>query len=123
MPRSETPRVQISQLITIGLDHGAHALCHAPVRVHVEQDRTGIPDQAVRPASDDGGTDNARQRVHPEPAKRADEHQARDHKHGHCGIGHDVDNGGAHVVVAPSGVVGMLVLFENDVAAQGLYGN
>ena len=43
--------------------------------------------------------DDARQRVHPEPIKRASEQQTGDHKHGHCGIGNDMNHGGAHIVV------------------------
>ena len=41
----------------------------APIRVHVEQNRPGIPDQTAGPTGDDAGADDARERIHPEPSE------------------------------------------------------
>ena len=84
------------------------------IGVHVEQDGAGVADQAEGPTGDDAGTDDAGERVHPEPAERAGEQQADDHQHRNGGVGDDVDHGGAHVVVAMRRAVRVLVLFESD---------
>ena len=47
-------------------------------------------------------------------SKSAGEQQAHDHEHGDCRVGHDVDHGGAHVVVAGRRSVRVLMLFEDD---------
>ena len=49
MAGAEAPEMQIGELVAVGFDDGADAFRHAPVGVHVEQDRSGIADQAVGP--------------------------------------------------------------------------
>ena len=83
-----------------------------PVGIYVEQDRAGVADQAVGPACDDERTDDAGERVHPEPAKSAGEQQAYDDENRHRGVGEDVDDGGAHIIVAMRGFLAMFVLDE-----------
>src|ERR1700730_5945905 len=65
MPRPKAPEMQIGEHVTIGLDFRPQLAGHALVGIHVEQDRAGVPDQAVRPTGDDARADDAGQRVHP----------------------------------------------------------
>src|SRR5208282_193365 len=50
------------------------------------------------------------ERVHPEPAKRAGEQQPHDDENRYGGVSDDLDNGGAHIVVAMRGFLAMFVL-------------
>ena len=75
MPRPQAPEMEIGELVALALNGLAQIVRHMPVRIHVEQDRAGVPDQAVRPAGDDDSADDARKRVHPEPAEGAGEHK------------------------------------------------
>ena len=90
------------------LDGLAEVFGHVAVGGHVQQDGAGVADQAEGPAGDDAGADDAGERVHPQPAEGAGEQQADDHQHRDGGVGHDVDDGGAHVVVAMRGAVRVL---------------
>ena len=47
----------------------------------------------------DEGTDDASERVHPEPAKSAGEQQAYDDKHRHRGVGDDVNDRGSRRIL------------------------
>ena len=59
-------------------------------------------------------TDDAGERVHPEPAKGAGEQQANDDENRHGGVGDDVNDGGAHIVVARGRDVWVFVLDKLD---------
>src|SRR5581483_5327832 len=69
MPGTEPPQMQIGQAIAIGLDHGAHTRGHAPIRIHIEQDRAGIANEAVGPDGDDNRAAETHDGVHPRPTE------------------------------------------------------
>jgi hypothetical protein len=71
MSGAETPQMQIRQSITIGFEHSPHALRHAAIGIHVEQDGTGVPHQSVGPGGDNHGAAQSLNRVHPSPAEKA----------------------------------------------------
>src|ERR1700730_9767695 len=71
MSRPQPPQMKVADLIRLALDRLAHIVGHMAVRVHVEQDRSRIAGQPVRPTRDDARAEDARERVHPEPAKSA----------------------------------------------------
>ena len=98
--RPQAPEVEIGELVAITLNGLSQFARHAPIGVHVEQDRPGVADQAIRPTGDDASPYDAGERVHPKPSESAREQQADDDKHGHGGVGHDVNDGRPHVVVA-----------------------
>src|SRR5271166_4807665 len=74
----QAPKVEIGELVAVALNGLAQLACHALVGVHVEQDRSGVADQAVRPTGDDASPDDTGERVHPKPSKGAGEQQADD---------------------------------------------
>ena len=100
MTGTKAPEMEIGERVAVALDRLPQAVRHAPIRVHVEQDRPGVADQAKRPTGDHAGSDDARERVHPEPAERTGEQQADNHQHRYRGVGDHVDDRGPHVVVA-----------------------
>ena len=66
---AQPPDMQVGQPVPIGLDFLPQPFGQLPVRVHIQQDTSGIAHQPVRPACDDAGADDAGQRVHPQPAE------------------------------------------------------
>ena len=115
MSWTEAPEVKVGNAIAVRLDHPAYAIGQAAVRHHVEQDRAGVAHQAPRPAGDDTRAEDAGERVHPEPPKRASQQQADDDHDRDRRVGDDVNDGGPHVVVAVGGaeaVSAMLMLLE-----------
>ena len=92
--------MEIGERVAVALNRLAQIVRHAPVGVHVEQDRSGVADQAIGPTRDHAGADDSGQRVHPEPAERAGEQQSDNDQHRNRRVGDHVDDGGAHVVVA-----------------------
>ena len=93
----------------------AHALGHAAVGIHVEQDRAGVADQRVGPGGDDDRADDADERVHEGPAEIPSEREPDDDQERNRRVGQHVNDGGAHVVVAVRGGVRVLVFGELDV--------
>ena len=117
MPGPETPDVQVGEPVALVLHDAPHPVCHAAVRIHVEQDGTRVPHEAVCPGRDHARAHDARERVHPKPAERTGQQQADDDQHGDGGIRHNVDQGGPHVVVAVSRavrVVAVSMFLEGD---------
>ena len=57
----------------------------------------------IGPARDHNRADKAGERIHPDPAEQAAEHQADDDQNGDRGIGQHVNDRGAQVVVAMRG--------------------
>lgn len=114
MPRPQTPQVKIGGQVAIALDDGAYSSFHAPVGIHVEQDSSSVADESDRPTRGDTSADYTGDWVHPEPAKGAREQQAANNKNRYGGVGDNVNERGAHVVVARGRLVGMFVLFEDD---------
>ena len=86
--------------------------------LHVEQNGAGVADQSVGPACDHAGTNDAHQRVDPEPAEGAGEQQAQDDEHGDGGVREDVNDRGAHVVVAPHISMRVVVVVPMVVAVR-----
>jgi len=78
---------------------------------NVEQNCARRTDQGPRPTHDHHRCDQAHRRIHPEPAELAPQHQTDDHQHRNRGIGHDVHESGAQIVIAMNAVVmGMMVI-------------
>jgi hypothetical protein len=67
---AETPRVQISQLIAIGLEYRSHTLRHSPVRVHIEEDGTGVASPYAQAAMTTAPHKAATGSIHIQPRKR-----------------------------------------------------
>src|ERR1700738_3981725 len=114
MPRPQAPKMEIGELVTLGLNFLTQLVGHAFVGIHVEQDRAGVPDQAVRPTGNDASTDDASKRVHPKPPEGTGKKKANNDEKRYGGIRNHVDPGGTHVVVASRRSVRMFVFFEND---------
>jgi hypothetical protein len=79
--------VEVGEPVAVVLDGLAQLASHAPIRIHVERNRSGVADQTVGPTGDDASPDDARKRVHPKPSEGAREQQADDDKHRHGGVG------------------------------------
>jgi hypothetical protein len=113
--RAKTSRpqlpIKVADLIPFALDRLAHIVGHMAVRVHVEQDRSCITGQPVRPTGDDARAEDGRERVRPEATKNAGQDQADDDQHRCGGVGDDVNSRSAEVVVASGRAVCMT---END---------
>ena len=67
VPWSQTPKMKIDQPLSLSLNSLPEQAFHFAIRHHVEQDRSGVPHEAVRPTRSDAGSDDAGDRVHPEP--------------------------------------------------------
>src|SRR5579863_6982629 len=113
MAGAEPPQMQVGDLVALAFDCPLHLLGHGTVRHAIEQDGAGIADEPDRPARDDERADKACQRVHPDPAELARQQQADDHQHRDRSVSRDMDDGGAHIVVAVmrfmSGVLGVIL--------------
>jgi hypothetical protein len=81
MAWTEAPEMQIGKFVTLDFDRLADLVGHLTVWVHIQQNCTRVPDQAVRPTCNDGGADDTRERIHPEPAKGASEQQSDNNEH------------------------------------------
>ena len=101
--------MQIGELIAVTLDRCTHLCTQVLIRVHVEQNPPRIAHQAERPVRDDERTDNTRQRVHPQPAERARQNQARNGHDRHHSVGHHVNIGRANVVITKRAASGAVV--------------
>ena len=109
-PGPEPPEMQVGDLIALAFDHLADLLGHARVRRAVEQDppvsRSSPTDQLaitsapMKPAS---GSIQSQPKV-------ARQHQAGDDQNRDRGIGHDMNDGGAHLVVAVMRAVAVPVI-------------
>src|ERR1700722_6361769 len=110
---SQTPEMKIGDAISIPLDGLLQVISHPAIRIHVEQDRAGVADEAIRPAGDYARPDDTREGVHPKPPERAGKKQADDDQNGYRSIRHHVNYGGAHVVVTMRLSVCVLVLLED----------
>ena len=80
--------------------------------VHTEQDGAGVANETISPGGDDDGTAKTDDRVHPRPAKEATKKQPDDDQHRNPRIRQDMNDGGAHVVVARRCTVCVLVISE-----------
>ncbi len=107
---AEPPQMHIDQRVAVALDRRAQSRGQPRVRVHVEQHRAGVADQAGRPTDDDAGADQAGERVHPQPAEAAGQQQADDDQDRHRRVGHDVHHRRAQIVVAMDGIMGVAVI-------------
>ena len=111
---SEPPYVEVGQLVPICLNHCSHALRHGSVGAHIEQHSARVSHQAIGPNSDDDGTTQTRDRVHPYPPKKSTERQADDNKHRDCRIRQDMNDGSAHIVITMRCAVRVLMFLEID---------
>jgi hypothetical protein len=112
--RTQAPQMEIGEFIAFALNGLTQIVRHVRIGVHIQQDRTSVADQPVRPTRDDTSTRDTREGVHPEPAKGPGEQQADDHAHRYSGVGNHVDHGGAHVVVTFGCPMRVLVFLEDD---------
>jgi hypothetical protein len=71
MARPQAPEMEVGELIPVGFNGLAQPGGYMRIRIHVEQDRGGVLYQAVRPARDDAGADDAGQSIHSQPKVRA----------------------------------------------------
>ncbi len=106
--------MKIINSITFPFDHLLQLIGHAPVRVHVEQDGSGIAHQSVGPARNDECADKANEWVHPKPPECTGKQQANDHEHRYGGISHYVNDSSTHVVIAVREAVRVFVFLEGD---------
>jgi hypothetical protein len=106
--------MEIGEFIAFALNGLTQIVRHVRIGVHIQQDRTSVADQPVRPTRDDTSTHDTREGVHPEPAKGPGEQQADDHAQRYSGVGNHVDHGGAHVVVTFGCPMRVLVFLEDD---------
>lgn len=106
----QSPEVQVGDAVALALDHALDLLGHVGVGHAVEQDGAGVADESDRPACDHKRTNEAGQRVHPEPAERPRQDQAHNDEHRDGGIGHDVNDRSPHVVVAMMPLMGMVTV-------------
>ncbi|KAH0444427.1 hypothetical protein KCU90_g955, partial [Aureobasidium melanogenum] len=111
MAGTHPPYMQVDHLVSAILDRVTYALRHAPVGVHVEQDRSRVAHQAVRPVCNHQRADDTGERVHPEPAKCAGQHEAYDRQHGNRRIRHHVDVRRPDVVVTGRCFMRVVVVF------------
>ena len=58
--------MKINESVAAALDYLTQIVCHATVWIHIEQDGSRVPDQAIGPTRDDAGPDDAYRRVYPE---------------------------------------------------------
>jgi hypothetical protein len=107
--------VQIGQAVAVRLNRSMDTSLGSGIGQHVEQDRSCVADQAIGPTRNDAGSHNARKGVHPQPAEAAGQKQPDDDQHRHGGVRHDVNDSGAHVVVALRAVIVVIVFAEGKV--------
>ena len=102
--------MQIGDLISLGFDRVTDLLRHLRVRRAVEQDATGIAEQARRPVGDNQRADETGKRIHPEPTEAARQHQSDNHQNGYRRIGQNVNDCRTHIIVAVVRDISMYVL-------------
>ena len=102
--------MQIGDLISLGFDRVTDLLRHLRVRRAVEQDATGIAEQARRPVGDDQRADETGKRIHPEPTEAARQHQSDNHQNGYGRIGQNVNDCRTHIIVAVVRDISMCVI-------------
>ena len=102
--------MQIGDLISLGFDRVTDLLRHLRVRRAVEQDATGIAEQARRPVGDNQRADETGKRIHPEPTEAARQHQSDNHQNGYRRIGQNVNGCRTHIIVAVVRDISMYVL-------------
>src|SRR5579872_2085789 len=114
MARAEPPQMQVGERIALALDDLAQARLQVAIRRHVEQDRAGVADEAVRPTRDDEGADHADERIDPQPIESAGEDKPGNDQDGDRGVGEDMDQSRAHIVVARRRANRMAMFLENE---------
>src|ERR1700727_1737727 len=110
MARTQPPEVQVGDPVAFALDRDLDFSGHTGIWRAVKQDRAGVAYQRDRPARNHQSADETGERVHPEPAERACQQQAGDDQHRYGGIGHHMNDRGAHIVVAMMHVIGMIMI-------------
>jgi hypothetical protein len=119
MAGPEPPKVQIGHAVALRLDSAADLPSDLLVGVHVEQAGGSVADEAVAPAGDNAGANDAGERVHLEPAEDAGQGQTNNDEYRDGGIGHHVDNGGAQVVIMLCRSVGVIMIVILVVGGAG----
>jgi hypothetical protein len=107
---TKPPNVKIGKPVAVSFDRRAHALGHAAIRSHVQQDGTGVADERIGPGGDNDGANEANHGIHPCPTEKAAEQKGGDDKERDRGVGQDVHDGGAHIVVAVCVGAGVFVI-------------
>src|SRR3984957_2533910 len=105
--------MKIGNPVAIPFDSLPEVIGHPPIRIHIEEDRSGVADQAKRPAGDYASAGDACRGVHPKPPKSSGEQQADDDEYRYSGICHHMDHGSAHIVIAVRLAMCVLMLFED----------
>ena len=100
MPRPKAPEVQIGDPVAFAFHDRAHLLDHARIGGAIEQDTTSISQQPDRPIGDDKCADQTGERIHPKPTEGTGQQKSNDNQNGNGRIRHDMNDRGAHVVVA-----------------------
>jgi hypothetical protein len=113
---TKSPNVKIGKPVAVGFDRRAHALGHAAIWSHVQQDGTGVADERIGPSGDNDSANEADHRIHPRPAEKAAQQKGDDDKERDRGVGQDVHDGGAHIVVAVCVGAGGFVIVSGVVA-------
>jgi len=100
LARPDPPDVQVhDHRFATALDHVTNLLNDRLVHLTVEQHPARLPQQPPGPDGDDGGTDDAHDRVEPVPAERFPANQGDDSQDRSQGVGQDVQVGRAQVQV------------------------
>ena len=103
--RSKPPKMQVGNPVAIALNYSSDFFHHTRIRGTVEQNAAGVPQQSERPVRDHNRTNETGKRVHPKPTERPSQKKSDDHQYRNGGIGCNVDDRGAHVVVAMMGAL------------------
>jgi hypothetical protein len=61
--------MEVRELIAFAFDCAPNVIGHAPIRVHIKQDRSSVANQTVRPACDDERADKTCERVLSAPSR------------------------------------------------------
>jgi hypothetical protein len=95
--------MQIHDPIAVNFDGSPDPLPGGLVWTDVQQDAGRIPNERNRPVGNHDRPDDARERIHPEPAVRFGQEQTCNSQYGYKRISEDMDIRGADAVVAGSG--------------------
>ena len=109
--RPDLPNVKVGDPISLPFERLADLLRQSlTVGDNIQEDDAGIADKPPRPAGDYQRTDDAHQRIEPEPAIGSAGQQGRDGQHGSQGICQNVQIGRTKIVVASGSLVSVMVM-------------
>src|SRR5262249_29734674 len=100
---TKPPNMEIGQTVSAAFYYGPQLLRPRLVCAHVQENAAGVADQSIGPIGDDQGANDAHDRIHKYPAKKAPEEQPEYREYRNCRVRRHMNESRAHIVVPHCG--------------------